>query len=109
MTTGVLPFEDLKKKVHLTTGFFETSQYTEDAQMYITSGNHDNAGLSIGNLQYNFGPADRAQEWFLYMINNYVSIVNAAFGANTTELATFKNVITTYTRADRITWGDSIS
>jgi hypothetical protein len=109
MTLGVLPFEDLKKKVHLTTGFFETSQYTEDAQMYITSGNHDNAGLSVGNLQYNFGPADRAQEWFKYMIDNHVSIVDAAFGANTTELATFKNVINTYTRADRITWGDSIS
>ena len=26
MTIGVLPFEDLKKKVHLNTGFFETSQ-----------------------------------------------------------------------------------
>ena len=109
MTTGVLPFDDLKKKVHLTTGFFETSQTTEDAQMYVTSGNHDQAGLSIGNLQYNFGPADRAQEWFKYMIDNHVSIVNAAFGANTTELNEFKNVINTYTRANRITWGDSIS
>ena len=29
MTTGVLPLEDLKKKCHLNTGFFETSQYTE--------------------------------------------------------------------------------
>lgn len=109
MTIGVLPFEDLKKKVHLNTGFFETSQVTEDLQMYVTSGNHDNAGLSIGNLQYNFGPADRAQEWFKYMIDNHVSIVNAAFGANTTELNEFKNVINTYTRANRITWGDSIS
>ena len=109
MTTGVLPFEDLKKKVHLVTGFFETSQYTEDTQMFITSGNHDNAGLSIGNLQYNFGPADRAQEWFKYMIDNYITIVNSAFGANTTERDTFINVINTYTRANRITWGDSIS
>jgi Chitobiase/beta-hexosaminidase C-terminal domain len=109
MTTGVLPFEDLKKKVHLNTGFFETSQYTEDAQMYVTSGNHDQAGLSIGNLQYNFGQADRAQEWFKYMIDNHVSIVNSAFGANTVELAEFKNVINTYTRTNRIAWGDSIS
>ena len=109
MTTGVLPFEDLKKKVHLVTGFFETSQYTEDAQMYVTSGNHDQAGLSIGNLQYNFGQADRAQEWFKYMIDNHVTVVNSAFGANTTQLNEFKNVINTYARADRITWGDSIS
>ena len=109
MTMGVLPFDDLKKITHLVTGFFETSQYTEDEQMYITSGNHDDAGLSIGNLQYNFGQADRAQEWFKYMIDNHVSIVNAAFGANATELAEFKNVINTYTRANRITWGDSIS
>jgi Chitobiase/beta-hexosaminidase C-terminal domain len=109
MTTGVLPFDDLKKKCHLNTGFFETSGLTEDAQMAVTSGNHDLAGLSIGNLQYNFGPADRAQEWFKYMIDNHVSIVNSAFGANTTELATFKNVINTYTRTNRIAWGDSIS
>lgn len=109
MTLGVLPFEDLKKKVLLNTGFFETSQYTEDTQMYITSGNHDDAGLSIGNLQYNFGQADRAQEWFKYMIDNHVSIVNSAFGANTVELAEFKNVINTYTRTQRIAWGDSIS
>jgi len=109
MTTGVLPFSDLKIKVNLNTGFFETSGITENAQMAVTSGNHDDAGLSIGNLQYNFGPADRAQEWFKYMIDNHVSVVNSAFGANTTELATFKNVINTYTRANRITWGDSIS
>jgi hypothetical protein len=109
MTTGVLPFDDLKKNCHLNTGFFETSQTTENTQMAITSGNHDQAGLSIGNLQYNFGPADRAQEWFKYMIDNHVGVVNNAFLTNTTELATFKNVINTYTRADRITWGDSIS
>lgn len=109
MTTGVLPFDDLKKKVHLNTGFFETSQLTEDAQMYVTSGNHDNAGLSIGNLQYNFGPADRAQEWFLYMINNHRSLVDSAFGANTVERDEFITTVTTKTRAERITWGDSIS
>ncbi len=109
MTTGVLPFDELKRKVHSNTGFFETSQTTEDAQMFVTSGNHDNAGLSIGNLQYNYGPADRAQEWFKYMVDNQRAIVDAAFGANTTQRDTFINVTLTYTRADRITWGDSIS
>lgn len=109
MTTGILPFDNLKRNCHLNTGFFETSQTTENTQMAVTSGNHDQAGLSIGNLQYNFGPADRAQEWFKYMIDNHVGVVNNAFLTNTTELATFKNVINTYTRAQRITWGDSIS
>jgi hypothetical protein len=109
MTTGVLPFDDLKKKVHLNTGFFETSQITEDAQMFVTSGNHDDAGLSIGNLQYNYGPADRAQEWFRYMVDNQRAIVDSAFGANITERDEFINVTLTYTRAQRITWGDSIS
>ena len=109
MTTGILPFENLKKQVHLNTGFFETSQYTEDAQMYVTSGNHDDAGLSIGNLQYNWGQADRAQEWFKYMIDNHISIVNSAFGANTVQRDEFINVVNTYTRANRIAWGDSIS
>jgi hypothetical protein len=109
MTIGVLPFEDLKKKVHLNTGFFETSQYTEDAQMFVTSGNHDQAGLSIGNLQYNFGDADRAQEWFKYMIDNHRAIVDAAFGTNTTQRDEFINVINTYTRSARITWADGIS
>lgn len=109
MSTGILPLNDLKRKCHSNTGFFETSQYTEDAQMFVTSGNHDAAGLSIGNLQYNFGPADRAQEWFKFMIDNHMTIVNSAFGANTSQRDTFINVINTYTRADRITWGDSIS
>lgn len=109
MTTGVLPFDELRKKVHYNTGFFETSQYLEDDQMYVTSGNHDNAGLSIGNLQYNWGQADRAQEWFKYMIDFQRPIVDSAFGANTVERDEFINVVNTYTRANRITWGDSIS
>lgn len=109
MTSGVLPLESLKMQVNLNTGFFETSTYTEDAQMGTTSGNHDKAGMSGGNLQYNFGDADRLQELFLYMINNYPTVVATAFGTNTTQHDEFVNVITTYTRLDRIAWGDSIS
>jgi hypothetical protein len=109
LTTGVLPLEDLKRKVHLNTGFFETSQTTENAQMAVTSGNHDQAGLSIGNLQYNYGAADRAQEWFKYMVDNYRSIVDAAFGANITERDIFIDKTLTNTREQRVSWGDSIS
>ena len=93
----------------MNTGFFETSQVTEDAQMSVTSGNHDDAGLSIGNLQYNYGAADRAQEWFRYMVDNYRPIVDAAFGANTVERDEFINVTLTYTRTARVTWADGIS
>ena len=109
MSTGVLSVETLKRISHANTGFFETSKYTEYDQMYVTSGNHDQAGLIIGNLQYNFGPADRAQDWFTYMITNHMDIVNTAFGANTVERDEFINVIQTYTRENRIIWGDSIS
>jgi hypothetical protein len=109
MSTGVLPFDELKRKCHNNTGFFETSQYLENDQMRICSGNHDNAGLSIGNLQYNYGAADRAQEFFKYMVDNYRAIVDAAFGANTAERDEFINVTNTYTRTQRVSWGDSIS
>ena len=102
-------FNTLKFDVTLNTGFFETSAYTEDTQMFVTSGNHDGAGCSIGNLQYNFGSSDHAQEVFSYMVTNYPTIVANAFGANTTEHDTFVNVINTYTRAQRVTWADSIS
>lgn len=93
----------------MNTGFFETSQITEDAQMSVTSGNHDDAGLSIGNLQYNYGAADRAQEWFKYMVDNHRAIVDAAFGANTVQRDEFINVTNTYTRTQRVTWADGIS
>lgn len=109
MTIGVLTLARLKELIHLNTGFFETSRYTEDEQMAVTSGNHDDAGMSGGNLQYNFGAADRLQELFLYMLNNYDSVVQTAFGANTTQYNEFRTVITTYTRAQRITWGDGIT
>ena len=101
MTTGVLSWEEMKKAILLNTGFFETSHYTEDEQMYITSGNWDNAGLSIGTLQYNYGAADRASELFTYMLNNHDSVVQAVFGTYTTEYATFKNVNLTYTRTKK--------
>lgn len=109
MTKGVLTLDQLKMQVTLNTGFFETSRYTEDLQMAITSGNHDGAGMSAGNLQYNYGSADRLQELFSHMVTNYLSVVQAAFGANTTEYNDFVNTTNTYTRAQRITWADGIT
>ena len=110
MSTGVLPWDDLVEKLLLNTGFFETSQYTEDAQMYITAGNWDDAGLSAGNMQYNYGAADRASELFAYMLNNHDDVVQAVFGTYTAEYAKFREVnVTNYTRAQKVAWADTIS
>src|SRR3982750_817369 len=109
MTTGVLSWDDMRKAILLNTGFFETSNYTEDTQMYITSGNWDGAGLSIGTLQYNYGAADRASELFTFMLNNHDDVVQAVFGTYTAEYADFKNVNLTYTRTAKVTWADGIT
>lgn len=93
----------------LNTGFFETSNTVENNQMYITSGNWDGAGLSVGNMQYNYGPADRASELFNYLLNNHDDVVRAVFGTYTTEYAKFREVNLTYTRANKIAWADTIT
>lgn len=109
MTTGVLPWNELVKLLNLNTGFFETSNYTLDTQMRVIAGNYDGAGLSAGNMQYNFGTADRLSELFSYMFANYESKVEEAFGGNTPEFQEFKTVCTTYTRTQKVAWGDDIS
>jgi hypothetical protein len=109
MTTGVLPWDELVKKLNLNTGFFETSQYELDKQMRVIAGNYDGAGLSAGNMQYNFGTANRLTELFDYMFANYENKVEEAFGGNTPEFQKFKEVCTTYTRTQKVAWGDEIS
>lgn len=109
MTTGVLPWNELVGKLNLNTGFFETSQTTLDKQMRVIAGNWDGAGMSAGNMQYNWGTADRLTELFNYMFANYESVVESAFGGNTANFQTFKTVCTTYTRAQKIEWGATIT
>ena len=109
MTTGVLPWDELIKKLNLNTGFFETSQLTLDKQMRVIAGNWDGAGMSAGNLQYNFGTADRLTELFNYMFDKYETVVESAFEGNTAKFQEFKTVCTTYTRAQKIDWGASIT
>lgn len=109
MTTGVLAWADMREAICLNTGFFETSQYTIDNQMKIIAGNYDGAGMSAGNLQYNWGPADRLSELFNHMLNNHNDVVVATFGANTNEYNTFNTVNLTYTRANKITWANGIT
>lgn len=109
MTTGVMPWDELVKKLNLNTGFFETSQTTLDKQMRVIAGNWDGAGMSAGNMQYNWGTANRLTELFDHMFNNYENVVESAFGGNTPEFQEFKTVCTTYTRAQKINWGASIT
>lgn len=108
MTTGVLPLDDLKHLVTLNTGFFECSAIAEDDQMKVTAGNFDQAGMSAGNLQYNFGDANRLTELFLYMLDNYPQICIDAFGTYTTEYNTWVTAMRG-TQTDRVNFGDSIS
>lgn len=109
MTTGVLAWADMRQAICLNTGFFETSQYTLANQMKIIAGNYDGAGMSVGNLQYNWGPADRLSELFNDLLNNHNAVVQATFGANTAEYNTFSTVNLTYARADKITWANGIT
>jgi hypothetical protein len=109
MTMGVLPWDELVKKLNLNTGFFETSNYELDKQMRVIAGNYDGAGISCGNMQYNFGTANRLTELFDHMFNNYESKIAEAFGGYTADFQTFKTVCTTYTRTQKVAWGDDIS
>lgn len=108
MSTGILPFDELKHLITLNTGFFECSAITEDDQMKVTAGNFDQAGMSAGNLQYNFGAANHLTELFQYMINNHEQICIDAFGTNTTQYNTWKTAMLG-TQTDRVNFGDSIS
>jgi hypothetical protein len=109
MTTGVLPWADMRRAIMLNTGFFETNQYLLENQMKIIAGNWDGAGMSAGNLQYNYGPADRLSELFNHLLTNHESVVAGVFGAETAKFEEFKTVNLTYTRANKITWGGTIT
>ncbi len=109
MTTGVLSWPNMRMAIMLNTGFFETSKTTLNLQMRVIGGNWDGAGMSVGNLQYNWGTADRLSELFNYMLNTYPSVVQGVFGAETAKYDEFRNVCLTYTRADKATWADGIT
>lgn len=109
MTTGVLSWPNMRMAIMLNTGFFETSRYVIEDQMRVIGGNWDGAGQSVGNLQYNWGSADRLTELYNYMLNNYASVVQGVFGAETAKYDEFRNVCLTYTRANKVAWADTIT
>ena len=107
--TEVLPWEDMRFAILLNTGFFETSRYTLDEQMFITSGNWDDAGMSAGNLQYNWGTADRLTELWNYMLLNHEQVVKDCFGSETAKYTQFRDVCLNKTRAQKIAFGETIT
>lgn len=109
MSSGILPFESIKHQTNLNTGFFECSAYTEDDQMFTCSGDHDGAGMSGGNLQYNFGWANHLTTLYRYMVNNHEQLCINAFGANTTEYNTWKTAVLSAVQQDRLDFGAAIT
>lgn len=109
MTTGVLPYRTFKDKVLLNSGFFECSSTDVYVQQGTTSGNHDDAGMSMGSLQYNFGSANRLTELWQYMINNHEQDCIDAFGANTAQYTKWKTAMLSTVQADRKQFGIDVT
>jgi hypothetical protein len=96
-------YEDLREKTLAMTGFFETSSGYPTCYG-ITSGNHDNQGLSHGVLQFNFGTGSLQPLW-TYLNTNFNQTCRDIFGADYQEWA---NVLAD-TLPNQVAWGDSIS
>jgi len=112
MTTGILPLDELKPKMVANTAFFETSQTVYPDAYGVTSGNWDNAGMSLGALQINFGAANRLSPYFQYMINNYDSFCNDLWlnnGLTQTDYNNWKTLMLGSDLTAKHDWADSIS
>ena len=109
MTTGVLPYSTFKDDVLANTGFFECSSTDVTVQQGTSSGNHDGAGMSMGQLQYNFGAANRLNELWNYMLTNFEQDCIDAFGTHTTEYQTWKTAVLSTVQQDKINFGNSIT
>jgi len=109
MTTGVLPYRTFKDDVLMNTGFFECSSTDLATQQGTSSGNHDGAGMSMGNLQYNFGTANRLNELWQFMITNHEQDCIDSFGTHTTEYNTWKTAVMSSVQSDKITFGANIT
>lgn len=109
MTTGVLSWADMRRAIMLNTGFFETNQYVLDEQMKIIAGNWDGAGMSAGNLQYNFAYGDTLSELFSHLLTYHETVVKGVFGADTARYDEFRNVILNNTNAQKIAWAETIT
>lgn len=104
-----LDYTRLKRKCLDITGMMETSKQYPLYYQEI-AGNFDGAGLSYGVVQFNFG-SETLQPILNNLITNSPDVVKIAFefGTDPQYYNTLVTVITTYTKAQQITWGDSIS
>lgn len=93
--------DNLKDKLLLNTGFFEGND-----DYSTTTGNFDGQGISFGIIQFNFGQST-LQPLLTEYINNHEGEFNDVFGS--TKAATLKDVVLNKTKAQQISWGDSIS
>lgn len=112
MTTGILPLAELKPKMVANTAFFETSQTVYPNAYGITSGNWDDAGMSLGALQINFGAANRLSPYFQHMINNYDSFCHDLWinnGLTETDYSNWKTLMLGNDLTAKHDWADSIS
>ena len=99
----VKPFSDLRQKTLAMSAFFETSNGYPECYG-ITSGNHDQMGLSHGVLQFNFGTGSLQPIWN-YLNTNHNQMCRDIFGVDYTEW----NDILGKTTAEQVAWGESIT
>lgn len=108
-TSDPLTYDELKKATGELTTLYETSTPAPDCYG-VVAGNFDGAGISFGFIQFNFG-SNTLQPLLNNLITNHEAVVKTAFEFSTNpayynELVT---VVTTYSKAQQIAWGDSIS
>jgi hypothetical protein len=99
----VKSFTDLKQKTVAMSAFFETSN-SYPISYGVTSGNHDQMGISHGVLQFNLGQGT-LQPLFIHLNTNYNQMCRDIFGLDYTE---WSDMLGT-TVAEQVAWGESIT
>lgn len=102
-------YQVMKERSMALTALFETSTAAPEC-FGVVAGNFDGMGMSFGALQFNFGTGN-LQPIFAYLIDNHPDVVKTAFNysSNPSYYNTFVDVIKNKTKAQQISWADSIS
>lgn len=99
----VKPYSDLRERTLAMSAFFETSNGYPECYG-ITSGNHDEQGISHGVLQFNFGTGSLAPIW-IYLNTNHNQMCRDIFGVDYTEWSD----VLGKTTVEQVAWGESIT
>lgn len=105
-TGGGIPESELKENALALTALFETSTSPPEA-FGVTSGNHDQQGLSHGALQFNFGQGTLQPIW-RDLINQHPDVVRAAI-TNQGDYDYFVDLILNGTTDEQIAFGTNIT